>query len=289
VRWGQLKRQPRTSTIGRWSAKFPNANLAYLPAPSGLVVVDVDDWGDEDRARALLGIEQTQIIIASGKRGLHFPLRSKQPIPSLDLRRFGVAGELRGAGTIVVAPGSVHPETGRAYRFLDGGWEAFAAAPALDVGALEAITGRRIEPQAGWLPGQRHNPQGTRNASTFAHLRSLGAAGLFFAEDDVVAAARAYNAGHNDPPEPDGKVLATARMIWKYVQSGNCRAPRSALYPGLTSLELSALRSLAPNHDYADALALFIELKRAHAARAQRGETFAIAATAMASGGIIPG
>jgi hypothetical protein len=40
---------------------------------------------------------------------------------------------------------------------------------------------------------------------------------------------------------------------------------------------------------YADALALFLELKRAHGARTQRGETFAIAATAMARDHVIPG
>jgi hypothetical protein len=84
-------------------------------------------------------------------------------------------------------------------------------------------------------------------------------------------------------------VAATARSVWKYIQNGACKAPTNSFWAGLTSLERAALRSLEPEFDYADALALFMELKRLHAARAQRGETFALAATAMADRGIIPG
>src|SRR5262245_493184 len=77
VRWGRLEGQPRLSTLERWGQRFPRANLAYLPAPSGLIVVDVDDLAAEDRVRARLGLGDTPIVIASGRRGLHFPLRTE--------------------------------------------------------------------------------------------------------------------------------------------------------------------------------------------------------------------
>jgi hypothetical protein len=112
---------------------------------------------------------------------------------------------------------------------------------------------------------------------------------LLSSESDALEAARAYNAERNDPPEEDAKVAATARSVWKYLQKGSCRPPRDSSWSGLTSHERAALRSLGPDFDYADALALFMELKRVHGARAQRGETFALAATAMARTGIIPG
>jgi Bifunctional DNA primase/polymerase, N-terminal len=290
VRWGQLKRQSRISTVDRWSTKFPGANLAYLPAPSDLVVVDLDDRRAEDHVRALLGIEETSIVIASGKRGLHFPLRTEQPVPSLDLRRFGIEGEIKGAGSIVVGPGSVHPETGRAYNFVTGDWHSFRGAQPLDVRALENLIGRPVDQNQGLQPrGEQRNFPGRRNGSTFAHLRSLGAAGFLTSEGDSIAAARTYNAQHNDPPEEDAKVIATARSAWRYVMNGTCRAPRNDFYAGLTNLERATLRSLDADFDYADALALFIELKRLHAARMQRGETFALSATAMARARIIPG
>jgi Bifunctional DNA primase/polymerase, N-terminal len=244
VRWGQLKRQSRTSTVDRWSTKFPGANLAYLPAPSGLVVVDVDDMGVEDHVRALLGIEETSILIASGKRGLHFPLRAEQPVPSLDLRRFGIDGEIKGVGSIVVGPGSVHPQTGRAYSFVRGDWHSFHEAQPLDVRALENLIGQPIDQNQG-LPsrGEQRNFPGRRNGSTFAHLRSLGAAGFLSTEEDAISAARTYNGQYNDPPEEDAKVIATARSAWRYVMNGTCRAPRNDFYAGLTSLERLALRS----------------------------------------------
>jgi hypothetical protein len=289
VRWGRLERQPRLSTLEKWARTFPGANLAYLPAPSGLVVVDVDDMAAEGRVRKLLGLEDTPIIIASGRRGLHFPLRAEQAVPNLNLRSLGLVAEIKGEQSIVVGPGSIHPETKQPYRFIRGDWDAFADAPLLDVTALEAIIGRRIDqPQeVPRSPTPTRNREGRRNVSTFAHLRSLGAAGLVTTETEVIEAARAYNTDHNDPPEPDSKIIATARSVSNYIQRGTCRAPRRATFVSLTSREDAALRTLG--RSYGDALALFLELKRAHAARVQRGETFAIAADAMARERVIPG
>ena len=292
VRWGQIKRQPRRSTLDRWASQFVGANLAYLPSPSGIVVVDIDDRSHEDRARRLLGIGETPLIIASGKRGLHFPLRTRQPLPSRDLRRFGIVGEIKGARSIVVAPGSIHPETGRAYHFLSGDWDAFLEVPWLDVAALEALIGHHVEePEAALRsPVERRNPIGRRNGSTFDHLRALGAAGIFSSLSEVLAAAEAYNAAHNDPPEPQHKVIATAKSVWSYIENGQCKGPNRRPYASLTEAEHCALRSLDPKKNrYADALALYLELKLVHGARAQRGDTFAIAATAMAEAGTIPG
>jgi hypothetical protein len=289
VRWGQIKRRPRRSTIERWASQFADANLAYLPEASDLVVVDIDDRSHEDRARRLLGIGETPLIIASGKRGLHFPLRTRQGLPSRDLRRFGIAGEIKAARSIVVAPGSIHPETGRAYQFLNGDWDAFLEVPWLNLAALEALIGRHaVEPEPALRSplGQR-NPIGRRNGSTFAHLLVLGEAGIFSSLSEVLAAAEIYNATHNDPPEPQHKVLATAKGVWGYIEKGTCKGPNTRHHASLLDAEHRALRTRKGG--YADALALYLELKLSHGARAQRGETFAIAATAMAEAGTIPG
>ena len=292
VRWGQIKRQPRRSTLDRWASQFVDANLAYLPSPSGIVVVDIDDRSHEDRARRLLGIGDTPLIIASGKRGLHFPLRTRQPLPSRDLRRFGIVGEIKGARSIVVAPGSMHPETGRAYHFLSGDWDAFLQVPWLDVAALQALIGHPVEEPEPLLrsPVERRNPIGRRNGSTFDHLRALGVAGLISSRAEVLAAADDYNLAHNDPPEPQHKVIATAKSVWSYIEKGQCKGPGKHQHTSLTQVEHRALRALdSKKYRYADALALYLELKLVHGARAQRGHTFAIAAKAMAAAGSIPG
>jgi hypothetical protein len=104
-----------------------------------------------------------------------------------------------------------------------------------------------------------------------------------------VEAARGYNADHNDPPEPDAKVVATAKQVWRYLGEGRCFPPKSVGYATVTAAELQGLAALDSGSRYADALTLLVHLKRNHGARAQRGETFAIAATGMARARVIPG
>jgi hypothetical protein len=286
--WARQLQQPRLSTIDGWAERFADANLAYQPAPSGLAVLDLDDPAQEGRACKLLGIDDTPLIITTG-RGLHLPLRST-PIPGIDLRRFGIAGEIKGARSIVVAPGSLHPKTGRPYAFVVGSWEEFASVPELDRSRLEHLIERPLETIEALAVPKRRNREGTRNNATFAYLRALAGAGLFYCCDDVRAAALEYNAEHNDPPEPERNVLATADSVWRLVDRGACRAPKPVSFVTLTGREHSALRSLdTSEYSYADAQTLLLALKAAHGARAQRGETFAIAAKAMAETQVVPG
>jgi bifunctional DNA primase/polymerase-like protein len=282
--WTRWKGQPRLSTCARWAERMPDANGAYLPSASGLIVVDIDDRKDEDRACERLGLNGGPLV-ESGKRGVHFVGRTNQPVPTIDLRPFGITGEIRGVRSIVVAPGSRHPETGKLYRFLGGAsWETFAEAPTFNLAALENLIDRPLDMIEEPRTPVARNPEGSRNTpGTFAHLRALGAQGVFSSLDDVLDAGRSYNSQFNEPPEPDHKVVGTCKSVWRYVQEDRCRAPKRITYSAPTDAEFAALRSLGPEHDYADALALFVELKRAHGLRSGRGETFAIAATPMAA------
>jgi hypothetical protein len=270
---------------------MPDANGAYVPGASGLAVFDLDDRSQEDRARGRLGIGDTPLIVQSGNRGLHFPCRTDRPIPTINLRPFGIAGEIKGVRSIVAAPGSRHPETGNLYLFLGhASWETFTQAPVFNIAALESLIDQPLaeiaEPRS---PQAAKNFEGRRNTyGTYPHLRALGAAGFFSSLDDVIDAGRKYNATYNDPPEEDHKVIATCKSVWAYVQQGRCKAPKRVAYISPTNAEFAALRTLVHPHDYADALALFVELKRAHGLPALRGETFAIAATSMADEKVIP-
>jgi hypothetical protein len=92
----------------------------------------------------------------------------------------------------------------------------------------------------------------------------------------------------NEMPEEDSKVVATAKSVWHYITEGRCRAPRKgAHYAMPTDAEVAKLRDVGEG--YASALALFLELKRAHGARALRGETFAIVCESMAEQEVVPG
>lgn len=209
-------------------------------------------------------------------------------MPGFDLRRHGIAGEIKSLRSIVVAPGSVHPDTGQPYRFLSGSWEDFAAVPALDPATLELLLEAQVQPDC--VPTRDRNKEGTRNTATFDHLRMLGAQGLLQTREDVRAAGLEYNRTQNSPPEPERNVIATADSVWRMVEAGRCRPPRSRALVGIGERERVALRSLdTSTYSYADAMTLLLELKANHGARALRGASFAIAAAAMAEAKVIPG
>jgi hypothetical protein len=47
------------------------------------------------------------------RRGLHFPARTDRPVPTIGLRPFGIAGEIKGVRSIVAAPGLAPPRDGQ--------------------------------------------------------------------------------------------------------------------------------------------------------------------------------
>lgn len=97
-------------TILRWFDKWPDANLAVATGAPGPTVLDIDD---PDKGRDVLGqlqgIEAPEVATARG-RHLYFRGSTRGTI-KLDY------GELRGRGSYVVCPPSVHA-TGKAYVWL---------------------------------------------------------------------------------------------------------------------------------------------------------------------------
>ena len=231
IRWGRLRARLRLATVERWTARFTQAHLAYLPALSGHAVLDIDDRTAEAKALRFLGIDDTPIIIESG-RGLHFPMRTQGAIASLDLRPFGIEGEIKAESTIVAAPGSAHPINGRQYKFVSGDWDTFRDAPILNDEALAALTGQPVFSASNCeLPSARRNQQGSRNSSTFNHLRFQAHCGLLRSEAEAKTEALLYNQASNDPPELKPKVIATAKSVWRYLEKGTLRAPKGrAIY-----------------------------------------------------------
>lgn len=96
-----------------------NAGIVCGPA-SGLLVLDIDDEELFRTTAAKLGwtIPET-CTVRTGSGGLHYYFRYPE-----DGKQYGNRGraksqgfDIRGTGGCVVAPGSVHPETGKLYRF----------------------------------------------------------------------------------------------------------------------------------------------------------------------------
>ena len=104
--------------ICSWWDELPDANIGLWPGPSGLLVIDVDGPDAEAEAERLnLPALAMRISIsgrADGGRHLYFP-RPAQPVRNKNLA--GSFLTIRCDGGYVVIPPSVHPDTGREYRW----------------------------------------------------------------------------------------------------------------------------------------------------------------------------
>jgi len=111
---------PETATA-YWS-KFPDSGIAIICGrPSNLIVVDVDPrngGNKEEAARDCPSLLQ----VTTGGDGLHLyctPPEGSGLIPCGHTEKTGV--DRKGDGGYVVAPPSIHPDTGKAYEWTMGG------------------------------------------------------------------------------------------------------------------------------------------------------------------------
>ncbi len=115
------------ATIRRWWAAWPDANIGIACGASGLVVVDVDAKNGApglDTWQGLLPQIGGQIdtpTVQTPTGGLHFYYAAP---PGVDLSqgngKLGPGVDVKGNGGYVVAPPSIHPDTGTAYQWFDG-------------------------------------------------------------------------------------------------------------------------------------------------------------------------
>lgn len=108
------------ATLNNFVERFGDANQVAIPtgALSGITVVDVD--GDaEDIDYALDTFGYPRVMVETPSHGVH--LYYRQNGERNRTRIFGRPIDIRGAGGLVIVPGSIrHMEP---YRFLEGGWD----------------------------------------------------------------------------------------------------------------------------------------------------------------------
>lgn len=118
--WPQWKANPET--LWAWFAKHgerPDANLG-IRTGHGLVGLDVDVWDDGNAALRQLERKHGRLpstpTVITGREGRHHYFRGPRNLCSRDLRTIGLGAiEIKAAGCQLVAPPSVHPDTGRLY------------------------------------------------------------------------------------------------------------------------------------------------------------------------------
>lgn len=224
--------------IRQWWAEMPDANVAIATGPeSGLYVLDVDAGvmpdgtikRGEESFTAMIAVAPERAVAPitpvqrTGRGGRQFfflyPKEGDWPNTAATL---GVDIDTRGRGGYVVAPPSIHPDTGQAYAWVQN--EQVPSAPMPDWLLKELskdkprTTGTKSRGSGG---GEKAGPaaggaipEGQRNAKLTSLAGSMRSKGLD--EDAIRAALRAHNLAHCQPPLPEDEVDRIAASIARY-------------------------------------------------------------------------
>jgi Bifunctional DNA primase/polymerase, N-terminal len=136
--------------LARWRRRWPNANTAIACGLPGPQVGDIDDVG---RARHLIAaLRRAGVPEVATARGPHFYFGGQ--------RRGTIAldfGELRGTGSYVVAPPSIHP-SGKEYTWLLEPRGLLPAVPAMVTGTATTAGCGDHRPPAELVPYRHRHP-----------------------------------------------------------------------------------------------------------------------------------
>lgn len=210
--------------IKRWWRRWPNANVAILcDSRHGPIVLDIDDPGKNNRGADLvdyLDLPPTREARSSlkTKRHLYFdPMTSGVKIPRLikvrlDGKKYDL--DILGDGGYVVAPPSVHTETGRLYKWISKIRPVPLPESVLQL--VPAFTEETSKGPAAPLPTIIHEGErDTLLTSLAGSMRRRGAS-----MDAILAALREENITRVVPPLRDKELRKIARSIAKKAPAG---------------------------------------------------------------------
>jgi hypothetical protein len=202
---------PSARTIERHAQSFPDANVAILPEPSKLFIVDVDCADQVDEVEDLLG--PTPLHVRS-RRAKHLYYRDRSGTHDLpaNLAALGLKADLKGGNSIVIAPPSVH-ESGAIYQHDGCDWEALKDLPPPNLERLRKLLKPEPLPP---LENERY-PEGQRGLG----LNRILCRHAAFCDDfeGLLDVARTANADF-PKPLPDSEVVKRASQVWRDVEAG---------------------------------------------------------------------
>lgn len=208
------------ATIKRWWKKWPSANVGIAcSSTSGPIVIDLDKPANENEVdpRPLVeSLDLPETREASSRKGrlhLYFdPMLDGTEIarmirPFKDKRGKKYALDILGDGGYVVAPPSVHPDTGREYKWL----EKRKPAPfpeAIFQLTLSLENQRKIAPPVPDIIGEGERDQMLTSLAGSMRRRNAD-------EGTILAALREMNNTRVRPPLSDKQVVKIAKSISK--------------------------------------------------------------------------
>jgi len=291
--YNKAAHRPSLATVQRLCSRHGDKDVGFVPGQSRnkrgapLVVLDCDD----EEAAGLLSeaCGDTPGRWRGARAGSYLYVQPK----GLDLsgisslRKYGFNADIKHGRSLVIAPGSLHP-SGVMYRWADGVDErVIDDVPPLPVEALRYITSRR--PKPGTAPAEPQTRDGSRGLGLNDYLCSQ--ATYCDTYDELLDVARTYAERF---PEigiealSEDKIVQRVNAVWSDVLTGKITPMfRRRGVARMGGDEIKAVAALGRHGG--DAFMLLALLRVEHTARVARGETFAIAARAMAKTGTLPG
>lgn len=281
-RWRQ---PPSELTVEKWRSKFPDANIGYHAALSGLIVVDADSIAAIDKCRSVFGATPGRVRTRRGEHALYRAPAGGMPA-SVNLRAFGFDADLKfeRGSSIVIAPPSLHP-AGGTYRWIDCDPTVLGDLPIFDVSCLQKFLVR---------PSVEPSPARMRDGSRKQWLNDRLCAQVGFCDsfDDLLDVAMTLNdelEHHGPRPLEEDIVVQRTRKVWTDFQIGKLEArPYAEATVKISRTELNTLETIdhvgAPH-----AMILLMHFRFEHSSRNCRGETFAVTPKAMARSQVILG
>lgn len=208
---GYLDATTDETIIRRWWKKWPDANVAIAcSSVNGPIVIDIDGASGEPLVEEL-GLPATREATSGrpGRRHLYFAPSGATIKRTIRPRGKDVAFDVLGDGGYVVAPPSIHPETGKPYRWTRK--TAPHAVPASVEALVVSRTGPTRKGTAAPLPDEIG--EGSRDEILTSIAGSMRRRGT--SEESILAALRIENANRCNPPLSDRQLQKIARSIGK--------------------------------------------------------------------------
>lgn len=200
--------------IQEWAKLFPDANVGITFRYSSLEIgLDVDTE-NLDKFQALAkehGQEKFNTrAVRTGGGGYHFYFLRPQGVTLRNIPKDeGLGFELKSNNQYLIAPGSIHPKTGKEYRLIADtpceplpGWiVALATAPSTKTQTLQQPHKTIKKLTNAW------------HSELIGHIGRMRAKGL--AEDEITTLALALNHDSGNDPLPDAEVITMVKEYEK--------------------------------------------------------------------------
>ena len=271
----RFNRKPSEATIASWCDKWPSANVAINTELSRVTIVDIDDPSLLERMLQRFG--NTPLITTTPSGGFHLWYRGNGESSVTRLDELLV--DIKARGSIVVVPPSIRPagpHAGKEYGFLRGDWRDLAHLPNVNPEGLKKGSVERS--------GAATILRGQRNDRLFRHL--LEHVRHCDTEADLLDIGNTWNFNVVSEPLPEAEIAKTVASAWK-INTENRNWVGGAGVCQISSELMEGLMNFSPKHG-GDALALYLKLKKEHAARDKRGEPFPVCPEAMARDCVFP-